>query len=163
MGGSKNGPPRCPNQPRARVYTPDPVGRSLNGLVSSQPPVGVAGQHRASRLRATGSNLMLFLLHAPLQLNYQLFYQLLWLLPSPIGLAVARPTRRWRRYAGLAAGLLVLSGLSGWIIYYAHLLPVVGLLLLVLLLQLLLFIRPIVSRRPAAKQAGPVGLTGAPC
>lgn len=103
--------------------------------------------------------LMLFSLHAPLQLNYQL----LWLLPSHIGLAVARPTRRWRRYAGLAAGLLVLSGLSGWIIYYAHLLPVVGLLLLVLLLQLLLFIRPIVSRRPAAKQAGPVGLTGAPC
>lgn len=87
--------------------------------------------------------LMLFSLHAPVQLNYQL----LWLLPTHLGLAVARPTRRWRRYAGAAAGLLVLSGLAGWLVYYAHLLPVVGLLLIVLLLQLALFIRP-VSHRP---------------
>lgn len=81
--------------------------------------------------------LMLFSLHTPVQLNYQL----LWLLPSQLGLAMARPTRRWRQYARIAAGLLVLSGLFGWLVYYAHLLPVVGLLLLVLLLQLLLFIR----------------------
>lgn len=76
----------------------------------------------------------------------QLNYQLLWLLPTHLGLAVARPTRRWRQYASVAAGLLILSGLFGWIVYYAHLLPVVGLLLLVLLLQLVLFIRPVSSR-----------------
>jgi hypothetical protein len=88
--------------------------------------------------------LMLFSLHTPVQLNYQL----LWLLPTHLGLVVPCPTRRWRRYAGAAAGLLFLSGLAGWIIYYAHLLPVVGLLLLVLLLQLLLFIRPVANRPP---------------
>jgi hypothetical protein len=88
--------------------------------------------------------LMLFSLHTPVQLNYQL----LWLLPTHLGLALAPPTRRWRRYAGAAAGLLVFSGLAGWIIYYAHLLPVIGLLLLVLLLQLLFFIRPVAARPP---------------
>lgn len=94
--------------------------------------------------------LMLFSLHTPVQLNYQL----LWLLPTHIGLAVARPTRRWRQYASAAAGLLVLSGLSGWIVYYAHLLPVVGWLLLVLLLQLVLFIRPVSNRQlPISKAA----------
>ena len=87
--------------------------------------------------------LMLFSLHTPVQLNYQL----LWMLPTHIGLAVARPTRRWCQYAGAAAGLLVLSGLLGWILYYAHLLPVVGLLLMVLLLQLVLFIRPVRNRQ----------------
>jgi hypothetical protein len=87
--------------------------------------------------------LLLFSLHTPVQLNYQL----LWLLPTHLGLAVARPTRRWRQYASVAAGLLILSGLFGWIVYYAHLLPVVGLLLLVLLLQLVLFIRPVSSRQ----------------
>jgi len=86
--------------------------------------------------------LMLFSLHAPVQLNYQL----LWLLPSHIGLAVAR---RWRRYAGAAAGLLVLSGLFGWVVYYAQLLPVMGLVLTVVLFQLLLFIRPVASWLPA--------------
>lgn len=95
--------------------------------------------------------LMLFSLHAPVQLNYQL----LWLLPSHIGLAVARPTRRWRRYAGAAAGLLVLSGLFGWVVYYADLLPVVGLVLTVLLLQLLLFVRPVASRQPAGEREAP--------
>ncbi|GAB3638334.1 hypothetical protein GCM10027422_39240 [Hymenobacter arcticus] len=89
--------------------------------------------------------LMLFSLHAPVQLNYQV----LWLLPSHIGLALARPARRWHWYAGVAAGLLVLSGLFGWVVYYAHLLPVVGLVLTVLFLQLLLFIRPMTSRSPA--------------
>lgn len=88
--------------------------------------------------------LMLFSLHAPVHLNYQL----LWMLPAHIGLAVARPTRRWRQYAGAAAGLLVLSGLLGWMVYYAHLLPVAGLLLAVLLLQLVLFIRPIGHPQP---------------
>lgn len=83
--------------------------------------------------------LMLVSLHTPVQLNYQL----LWLLPTHLGLAVARPTRRWRQYAGVAVGLLVLSGLFGWIVYYAHLLPVVGWLLLVLLLQLVLFIQSV--------------------
>jgi hypothetical protein len=87
--------------------------------------------------------LMLFSLHTPVQLNYQL----LWLLPTHLGLAVALPTRRWRQYAGVAAGLLVCSGLVGWTLYYAHLLPVVGLLLLVLLLQLLFFIRPVSNRQ----------------
>jgi hypothetical protein len=87
--------------------------------------------------------LMLFSLHAPVQLNYQL----LWLLPFHIGLAVARPTRRWRLYAGVTAVLLILSGLFGWIIYYAHLLPVVGLLLTLLLLQLLFFILPVINRQ----------------
>ena len=87
--------------------------------------------------------LMLFSLHTPVQLNYQL----LWMLPTHIGLAVARPTRRWHQYASAAAGLLVLSGLLGWVIYYAHLLPVVGLLLMVLLLQLVLFIRPVRNRQ----------------
>jgi hypothetical protein len=87
--------------------------------------------------------LMLFSLHTPVQLNYQL----LWLLPTHLGLAMARPTRRWRRYAGVAVGLLLFSGLGGWSIYYAHLLPVTGLLLLVLLLQLLLFFRPIANRQ----------------
>jgi len=86
--------------------------------------------------------LMLFSLHTSVQLNYQL----LWMLPTHIGLAVARPTRRWRQYASAATGLLVLSGLLGWITYYAHLLPVVGLLLIVLLLQLVLFIRPVRNR-----------------
>ena len=103
--------------------------------------------------------LMLFSLHTPVQLNYQL----LWLLPAHIGLAVARPTRRWRRYASAAAGLLVLSGLFGWTIYYAHLLPVVGLLLIVLLLQLLLFIRPVANRQLTDKQAGAEAQKGAPC
>lgn len=94
--------------------------------------------------------LMLFSLHAPVQLNYQL----LWLLPTHLGLAVARPTRRWRQYASIAAGLLVLSGLFGWIVYYAHLLPVVVLLLMVLLLQLVLFVRPIRNRQlPISKAA----------
>jgi hypothetical protein len=87
--------------------------------------------------------LMLFSLHIPVQLNYQL----LWLLPTHIGLAVARPTRRWRQYASVAVGLLVLSGLFGWVVYYAHLLPIVGWLLLVLLLQLVLFIRPVRNRQ----------------
>ena len=87
--------------------------------------------------------LMLFSLHAPVQLNYQL----LWLLPTHLGLAMARPTRRWRRYAWVATGLLVFSGLVGWTIYYAQLSPVTGLLLLVLLLQLLLFIRPVANRQ----------------
>ena len=90
--------------------------------------------------------LMLFSLHTPVQLNYQL----LWLLPTHIGLAMARPTRRWRRYAGASAGLLILIGLFGWTIYYAHLLPEVGLLLIVLLLQLVLFIRPVISGQPTA-------------
>ncbi|MGI4824415.1 MAG: DUF4105 domain-containing protein [Janthinobacterium lividum] len=83
--------------------------------------------------------LMLFSFHIPVHLNYQLF----WLLPTHLGLAVARPTRRWRQYARAAAGLLVLSGLVGWLVYYAHLLPVVGGLLLVLVLQLGLFSRPV--------------------
>ncbi|MGI4737266.1 MAG: DUF4105 domain-containing protein [Janthinobacterium lividum] len=87
--------------------------------------------------------LMLFSWHTPVQLNYQL----LWLLPTHLGLAVARPTRRWRQYARAAVGLLVLSGLFGWTVYYAHLLPVVGWLLLVLLFQLVLFIRPIRNRQ----------------
>ena len=104
-------------------------------------------------------SLMLFSLHTPVQLNYQL----LWLLPTHIGLAVARPTHRWRRYAGVAAGLLILSGLFGWTIYYAHLLPVVGLLLIVLLLQLVLFIRPVVNQQPTDKQADLVAQKGAPC
>ncbi len=86
--------------------------------------------------------LLLFSLHTPVQLNYQL----LWLLPTHIVLAVARPTRHWRQYASVAVGLLVLSGLFGWIVYYAHLLPVVGWLLMVLLLQLVLFIRPVRNR-----------------
>jgi hypothetical protein len=94
--------------------------------------------------------LMLFSLHTPVQLNYQL----LWLLPTHLGLAVARPTRRWRQYASVVAGLLVLSGLFGWIVYYAHLLPVVGWLLLVLLLQLVFFIRPVRNRQlPISKAA----------
>jgi hypothetical protein len=87
--------------------------------------------------------LMLFSWHTPVQLNYQL----LWLLPTHVGLAVARPTHRWRQYAQGAAGLLVISGVVGWIIYYAHLLPVVGWLLLVVLLQLVLFIRPVRNRQ----------------
>jgi hypothetical protein len=90
--------------------------------------------------------LMLFSLHTPVQLNYQL----LWLLPTHLGLALAAPTRRWRRYAGAAAGLLVCSGLAGWTLYYARLLPVIGLVLLVLLLQLLFFIRPVVARPPVS-------------
>jgi hypothetical protein len=93
--------------------------------------------------------LMLFSLHTPVQLNYQL----LWLLPTHLALAVARPTRRWRQYARAATGLLVLGGLVGWTIYYAHLLPVVGWLLLVLLLQLLLFIRPLRNRQLSSSTA----------
>ena len=90
--------------------------------------------------------LMLFSLHTPVHLNYQL----LWLLPTHLGFAVARPTRRWRQYAGAAAGLLAVGGLVGWTLYYSHLLPIVGLLLLVLLLQLLFFIRPSARRQPAS-------------
>jgi hypothetical protein len=87
--------------------------------------------------------LMLFSLHTPVQLNYQLF----WLLPTHVGLAVACPTRGLRQYARVAAGLLVLSGLVGWIFYYAHLLPVVGWLLLVVLLQLVVFSQPVRKRQ----------------
>jgi hypothetical protein len=86
---------------------------------------------------------MLFSLHTPVQLNYQLF----WLLPTHVGLAVACPTRGLRQYARVAAGLLVLSGLVGWIFYYAHLLPVVGWLLLVVLLQLVVFSQPVRKRQ----------------
>ena len=93
--------------------------------------------------------LTLFSLHTPVQLNYQLF----WLLPTHIGLAVACPTRRWRQYASAAAVLLVLSGLFGWIVYYAHLLPVVGMLLMGLLLQLVLFIRPVRYRQQPVSKA----------
>jgi hypothetical protein len=46
---------------------------------------------------------------------------------------MARLTRRWRQYTRAATGLLFLSGLVGWMVYYAHLLPIVGLLLLVVL------------------------------
>jgi hypothetical protein len=93
--------------------------------------------------------LMLFSWHTPVQLNYQL----LWLLPTHVGLAVACPTHRWRQYAQGAAGLLIISGVVGWIIYYAHLLPVVGWLLLVVLLQLVLFSRPVRNRQLLSSKA----------
>ncbi len=81
--------------------------------------------------------LTLFSLHTPVQLNYQL----LWLLPTHVGLAFAHPNLRWRRYATVSLALLALGGLFGWGVYYAQLLPAVGLLLALLLLQLLLFKR----------------------
>lgn len=40
--------------------------------------------------------------------------------------------------------------------------PVVGLLLLVLLLQLALFIRALIDRQPIMEQVSPVALEGAP-
>jgi len=78
--------------------------------------------------------LHLFSLHTPAHYNYQL----LWLLPTHLGLAVARPSPGWRRYATVSVGLLLVGSLLGYSIYYAQLLPEVGWLLILVLGQLLL-------------------------
>ena len=81
--------------------------------------------------------LNLFSLHTPAHYNYQL----LWLLPTHLGLAFARPGPRWRRYATVSLALSVLGGLLGSALYYARALPEAGLLLALLLAQLWLFRR----------------------
>lgn len=79
-------------------------------------------------------SLHLFSLHTPAHYNYQL----LWLLPTHLGLAVAPPRRWWRPYTTGAIGLLLLGSLLGYWLYYARLLPEIGWLLGLLLGQLLL-------------------------
>jgi len=79
--------------------------------------------------------LNLFSLHTPAHGNYQL----LWLLPTHLGLAFARPSPRWRRYATVSLALSVLGGLLGSALYYARSLPEAELLLALLLVQLWLF------------------------
>lgn len=81
--------------------------------------------------------LQVFSLHTPAHFNYQL----LWLLPTHVGLAVAQPRSGWRRYTRLALGLLVLGSLLGYGLYYAQLMPEIGWLLALLGGQLLRFRR----------------------
>ncbi|OWP61970.1 hypothetical protein CDA63_16540 [Hymenobacter amundsenii] len=78
-----------------------------------------------------------FSLHAPTHSNYQL----LWLLPTHLVLGFARPNPRWQLYTTISLVLLVLSSLLGTTIYYAQLLPEVGLLLTLLFAQLVIFRR----------------------
>jgi hypothetical protein len=79
------------------------------------------------------AGLHLFSLHTPAHYNYQL----LWLLPTHLVLAITPPRRWWRPYTTGAIGLLVVGGLLGYWLYYARLLPEIG-WLLGLLLGLLL-------------------------
>lgn len=81
--------------------------------------------------------LQLFSLHAPTHVNYQL----LWLLPTHLGLAFAVPSSRWRRYAGASLILLVLGSGLGSALYYWPLLPETGVLPGLLLMYLLIFSR----------------------
>lgn len=81
--------------------------------------------------------LHLFSLHTPAHYNYQL----LWLLPTHLGLAISPPRRWWRPYTTGAIGLLVVGSLLGYWLYYARLLPEIGWLLGLLLGQLLLLRR----------------------
>ena len=81
--------------------------------------------------------LSFFSLHAPTHGNYQL----LWLLPTHLALAFARPSSQWQTYTKVALVLLVLGGLFGTVVYYARLLPEAGVLLLVLGIQLFVFSR----------------------
>ena len=83
------------------------------------------------------AGLHLFSLHTPAHYNYQL----LWLLPTHLGLAITPPRRWWRLYTMGAIGLLVVGSLLGYWLYYARLLPEIGWLLGLLLGQLLLLRR----------------------
>ncbi|WP_160328159.1 Lnb N-terminal periplasmic domain-containing protein [Solirubrum puertoriconensis] len=80
------------------------------------------------------AGLALVSLHEPVQANYQL----LWLLPSHIALALGRRRSWWLRYAAVAMLLLLLGGIIAAVLGYGLLLPEVGMLLLLLLGQLLL-------------------------
>ncbi|WP_258049185.1 DUF4105 domain-containing protein [Hymenobacter sp. NBH84] len=80
------------------------------------------------------AGLQLFSLHTPAHYNYQL----LWLLPTHLLVAVSPVRRWWRPYAAGAIGLLVVGSLLGYGVYYARLLPEIGWLLGVLFGQLLL-------------------------
>jgi hypothetical protein len=81
--------------------------------------------------------LHLFSLHTPAYYNYQL----LWLLPTHLGLAITPPRRWWRPYTTGAIALLVVGSLLGYWLYYARLLPEIGWLLGLLLGHLLLLRR----------------------
>ncbi len=78
-----------------------------------------------------------FSLHAPTHGNYQL----LWLLPTHLAFGFARPAPRWRLYTTVSLVLAGLGGLVGAAVYYAQLLPEIGLLLALLLAQLVIFRR----------------------
>lgn len=88
-------------------------------------------------------------LHTPAHANYQL----LWLLPTHVRLAFARPSRRWRRYATVSLALLALGALFGYGVFYAQIIPEVGWLLSLLFFELLMFVRhplgPSTLLRPA--------------
>jgi hypothetical protein len=83
------------------------------------------------------AGLHLFSLHTPAHYNYQL----LWLLPTHLAVAIIPPRRWWRLYSTGAIGLLVVGSLLGYGLYYTRLLPEIGWLLGLLLGQLLLLRR----------------------
>ncbi|TVT36804.1 DUF4105 domain-containing protein [Hymenobacter setariae] len=81
--------------------------------------------------------LHLFSLHTPAHYNYQL----LWLLPTHLFLAVTSPRHWWRPYTTGAIALLMVGSLLGYWLYYSQLMPEIGWLLGLLLGQLLLLRR----------------------
>jgi hypothetical protein len=79
------------------------------------------------------AGLHFFSLHTPAHDNYQL----LWLLPTHLAVAMTPARRWWRAYTTGAIGLLLVGSLLGYWLYYARLLPEIGWLLGLLLGQLL--------------------------